>query len=455
MLRKPRKRPTSIEDASVGNRSTMIKLLHTADIHIGVDSHGRIDPVTGQNTRLIDFRTSFDAMVETALAEDIDLFLFAGDAYRTAAPTTTQQRAFVECLKPIVDAGIPVAMIVGNHDHPVSFGKASALDIFGHLGGTLSDGKPQVRVYNRPTPDVIPTKSGDVQLFAFPWPIRSLILARDDMRGLPPNEIRDKIEELYQRFITAYVAKERRDLPTVLMGHFSVTGAELSHSERASLIAHEPKFEVSHLVPEGSQIDYVALGHIHRHQNLNSDPDGPPVVYSSSIERVSFKEADEQKGFVILQLDPDSEPGKRFVRPDDAHAVSRVDFRATPARRFVSIDCKVPDDTIDATRFVLDAIARHDIADAVVRVRYEIAESQAANVDKSAIRSALETADTIAAIDRIVAPIERQRRTVVTRESSLREAMERYVDQREDLGTIRERLVDAALGLEAELDGDA
>ncbi len=233
-----------------------------------------------------------------------------------------------------------------------------------------------------------------------------------------------------------------------------MTGAELSHSERASLIAHEPKFEVSHLVPEGSQIDYVALGHIHRHQNLNSDPDGPPVVYSSSIERVSFKEADERKGFVILELDPDGEPGKRFVRPADAHAISRVDFRQTPARRFVSVDVKVPADTVDATRYVLDAIGKQELAGAVVRVRYEIAESQAASVDKAAIRSALEPADTIAAIDRIVAPIERQRRTVVTRESSLREAMERYVDQREDLGTIRERMVEAALGLEAELQGE-
>jgi exonuclease SbcD len=428
----------------------MIKLLHTADIHIGVDSHGRVDPATGQNTRLLDFRRSFDFLVQTALEEDIDLFLFAGDAYRTAAPTTTQQKAFVECLKPVVDAGIPVAMIVGNHDHPVSFGKASALDIFGHLGGTLADGKPQVRVYNRPSFDIVPTKSGDVQLFAFPWPVRSLLLAREDMRGLAPNAIRDEIERLYDRYIRAYAEGQPRDLPTVLMGHFSVTGAELSHSERASLIAHEPKFEVSTLAPQGSQIDYVALGHIHRHQNLNPDADGPPVVYPSSIERVSFKEADETKGFVILELDPDAEPGRRFVRPADPHPVTGVDFRPTPARRFVSIDVNAAD-APNPTQHLLAAIGRHDLKGAVVRVRYQVKEDGAAAVDKAAVRAALEAADTVAAIERVVQPIERQRRTVVTRESSLKEAMERYVEQREDLTSVKARMVEAAVKLDEEL----
>ena len=65
------------------------------------------------------------------------MFLFAGDAYRTADPTPTQQRQFAEALLPLIEAGIPVAMVVGNHDHPVSFGKASSVDIFGVLDGRV------------------------------------------------------------------------------------------------------------------------------------------------------------------------------------------------------------------------------------------------------------------------------------------------------------------------------
>ena len=127
-------------------------------------------------------------MVERALAEDIDLFLFCGDAYRTADPTPTQQKLFAECLKPISDAGIPIVMVIGNHDHPVSHGKASAVDIFSYLQG-------DVTIVRRPTTfagdTVIETKSGPLQLVALPWPIRSLILAKDQYRKTSPTEIRD------------------------------------------------------------------------------------------------------------------------------------------------------------------------------------------------------------------------------------------------------------------------
>ena len=114
---------------------TLLKILHCADIHLGYETHGRHDAETGLNTRLLDFKRCFDFMVERALAEDIDVFLFAGDAYRTADPTPTQQKLFAQCLQPIATAGIPIVMITGNHDHPVSFGKASSIDIFGYLTG--------------------------------------------------------------------------------------------------------------------------------------------------------------------------------------------------------------------------------------------------------------------------------------------------------------------------------
>src|SRR5690606_26358791 len=118
-------------------------------------------------------------MVKRGIEEDIDVFLFCGDAYRTADPTPTQQRTFAECLKPIADRGIPIVMIVGNHDHPVSFGKASAIDIFGYLSGN-------VYVFRKPDKRVIPTKSGPLQLIALPWPIRSMILSKDEHRRKTP-----------------------------------------------------------------------------------------------------------------------------------------------------------------------------------------------------------------------------------------------------------------------------
>ncbi len=416
-----------------------MKLLHCADIHIGYETHGRTDPATGLNTRLLDFRRSLDALVERALSERVDLFLFCGDAYRTADPTPTQQKLFAEALAPVARAGIPIVMIVGNHDHPVSFGKASSVDIFALLEG-------DVQVFAQPTfrgpDDPIVTPAGPLQLIALPWPIRSKILTRDEHRTKSPHEVRALIEETYAQFVAQSARELDPALPAVVAAHLTVQGAELSGSERASLIAHEPTWTAAQLAPPG--VDYVALGHIHRYQDRNRDAyergEGPPVVYASSIERISFKEHDADKGFVVVDIEPGRTPRTRYT------------FVPTPARRFVPVEVDATG-ADDPTSVVLAEIARHDIADAVVRVRYRVDEAQASAVDVAAIRAALAGADTVAAVERTVEATERRQRTVVQRDTSLADAVERYVDQHEALAKLKDALVAAALDVERELDG--
>ena len=417
-----------------------MKILHCADIHLGYETHGRLDPETGLNTRLLDFRRCFDALVARAVAERVDLFLFCGDAYRTADPTPTQQKQFAE-------AGIPVVMVVGNHDHPVTFGKASSVDIFGVLGGGLSGGR--VEVFAQPTfcapgqaHGPIETLAGPLQLVALPWPIRSKILARDEHRAKTPHEVREFIETFYVDFVRNCAAEVDPSIPAVVAAHLTVQGSDLGGSERASLIAHEPTFTAAQLTPRGPDgrpaFDYVALGHIHRYQDRNREAfergEGPPVVYSSSIERISFKEHDDRKGFVIVDIDATGD-----------HKTTRYEFVETPARRFVPIEATATG-APDPTAAVLAEIARHDVADAVVRVRYTVDEGQ--SVDVGAVREALAAADTVAAIERDVAPVERRQRTVVRTDTSLRDAVERYVDQHEALVPMKDALVAAALDLD-------
>ncbi|NNF58361.1 MAG: exonuclease SbcCD subunit D [Rhodothermaceae bacterium] len=412
-----------------------MKLLHCADIHLGYETHGRLDPETGLNTRLLDFRHCFDFMIEHALAEDIDLFLFCGDAYRTADPTPTQQKLFAEALAPIARAGIPIVMVVGNHDHPVSHGKASSVDIFSYLEG-------EVHIFVTPEVRRIETKAGPLQLLALPWPIRSKVLSKAEHRKKDAHAIRELIETLYSDFVRTAAADLDPALPAVLAGHFSVQGAELGGSERSSLIAHEPKFTLGQLAQPG--LDYVALGHIHKYQDRNRDAfergEGPPVVYSSSIERISFKEHDADKGFVLVTIEPSPE-GKQ----------TSYTFVPTPARPFIPIQVDARGHE-DPTTAILREIGRHDLTEAVVRVRYRVDEAQLSLVDTAALRDALRPADTIAAIERLVDPVERQRRTIVRRETSLQDAMARYVDQHENLASLKEDLIAAALELEQEVD---
>ena len=404
-----------------------MKILHTADIHFGSNAYGRLDASTGLNSRLLDFRKSFEFMVQKALEEDIDVFLFAGDAYRTADPTPTQQKAFAECLKPIAEKGIPIIMIVGNHDHPVSYGKASALDIYPFLSG-------DVHLFHRPDFKVIETKAGPLQFIALPWPIRSMLLTKEEYRSKSPTEVREFIEEKYVDFVQLTAKSLDPTLPTVMAAHLSVHGAEMSGSEQTSLIAHEPKFSVGQLALP--PIDYVALGHIHKFQDRN-DGAHPPVVYSGSIECISFKEWEQPKGFVFLEIDTSGEEKKTSFR-----------FVETPARPFIAIQVDVRESE-NPLEEILDAIKAEDIAGAVVRVRYQVDEATASEIDGQQIREALREANMIASIERIVTPEERQRRTVVTRESSLEEALDRYIAQHENLIPLKQQLMDKAMELES------
>ncbi len=426
-----------------------MKLLHTADVHLGVKTHGRRDPETGLNTRLLDVRNALEAVVQRALDADVDAFLFCGDAYHTADPTPTQQKIFVQALRPLAEAGIPIVLIVGNHDHPVTFGRASSLDIFDHIAG-------EVHCYRKPAPSVqvIETQSGPLQLIPLPWPIRSQILAKDEYRTMSPDELRQFIEEHYVTYIQRRTDEilergtgvmgdgtERTlapDVPTVLAGHVTVQGAALAGSEHTTTIASAPKFTVGQLAVR--PIDYVALGHIHRPQDRNEDGH-PPVVYAGSIERVTFNEHDEAKGVRLVDIDPSRDP------------VTRTTFVETPARPFVAVQVDVRD-TEEPTERILESIRERDVADAIVRVRYRVAEEQVAQVDQARLRDALAPADTVTGIERAVDPAERKRRTVVTRESGLEEAVRQYVGQHDELSGMEEELVETALALEAELDAE-
>ena len=69
-----------------------MQILHFSDVHIGVESYGRTDPVTGLSTRLLDFLQTLDECVGYAIDNQVDLVVFAGDAYKSREPSQTHQR---------------------------------------------------------------------------------------------------------------------------------------------------------------------------------------------------------------------------------------------------------------------------------------------------------------------------------------------------------------------------
>jgi exonuclease SbcD len=160
------------------------------------------------------------------------------------------------------------------------------------------------------------------------------------------------------------------DYPAILAGHFTVTGS-LYGLER--MLAIDDAAEVN-LDILGGIWDYVALGHIHIHQDLNLGNDGPPVVYSGSLERVDFGDEEDSKGFVWCEVSDDK---------------VEYEFVEVDARPYVTIRVNTVKKS-DPSKYVLSKIRKLDLEHAIVRVIIRVTKYQAPNIRMDAIRKSLE-----------------------------------------------------------------
>ena len=104
--------------------------MHFSDLHIGVENYGRIDPNTGLSTRMGDFLTAFDELVDYSISNHVDLVIFAGDAFKSREPNQTQQREFAKRIIKLADENIKVFLLVGNHDLPHALARATSVEIY-------------------------------------------------------------------------------------------------------------------------------------------------------------------------------------------------------------------------------------------------------------------------------------------------------------------------------------
>jgi exonuclease SbcD len=266
-----------------------MKLLHFADAHIDMANYGRHDPETGLPLRVLDFLKSLDAIVEAAIAEKVDLVIFAGDAYRDRSPAPTFQREWGKRIIRLSKAGIRTLLLVGNHDLSPALGRANAIQEFETLD------IPHVTVLDKPQFLSAEELGLPVQVIAIPWVSRSGLIAATDA---VPDEVFTNIEERLTELVNMWLEKADPAIPVILTAHASVQGAKFG-SERTVMLGADMVLPGS--LVRDSRLDYVALGHIHKSQDLNENAH-PPVIYPGSIERVDFGEAGDDKFFVIADI---------------------------------------------------------------------------------------------------------------------------------------------------------
>jgi DNA repair protein SbcD/Mre11 len=344
-----------------------LRILHFADAHIDMANYGRFDPESMLPIRVTDFLKSLDRIIDTALDREVDLVIFAGDAYKDRNPHPTFQREWGRRIMRLSQAGIPTVMVVGNHDVSPAAGRAHAIAEFDTLRVPHVIVADQIRRYD---PDELGL---ELQLITVPWIPRSQLMTRAEMASKSLEEIRLYVEDRLIARVNHLLEGANSSLPIVLAAHATISGAEYG-SEQLVRLGNE--LVLTQALVRDSRLDYVALGHIHKHQNLNLTND-PPVIYPGSIERVDFGEAAEDKGFVLAEV---------------ARGEAHWQFIPLQTRPFRDIQIRLdnPDTVMED---ILRRLPRPErLEGAIVRLRLSYPAEWEALIDDAAIRQALEPA---------------------------------------------------------------
>ena len=340
----------------------MAKILHFADAHIDIAAHGKRDPNTGIPIRVLDFLKALDTIVDTAISREVDLVIFAGDAYKDRTPVPTFQREWERRMIKLSQAGIQTVFLIGNHDLSPSIGRAHALQEFETLH------IPNIHVVSRPQlllPDDL--NNLPVQLMALPWISRSNYLAGFESQGIEPGEIFKELEAKVEELVHSWLHEIDNTLPTIFSAHLSVQGA-LIGSERSIMLGNDINLPGS--LVKNKNFDYAALGHIHKAQDMN-DGHHPPVIYSGSIEKVDFGEALDDKFFVIA----DVQKGQTLV-----------EWVKLDGRKFIDRLLKLESNK-DILDQVIEALgSKNELEDAIVRLVIEYPRDYETMINEEEIR---------------------------------------------------------------------
>ena len=305
-----------------------MKIITFADAHIGISTYSTIDPKTNLNTRVLDSLNGIDQIINYAEENNIKYILFAGDMFKNALPSPTLVREINKRIKASAEKGIKWIIQDGNHDvSPLETAK-SALD-------PLSTLKVENVEHTR-----------FEKTYMIDNNIRVLVL--------PTYTTQEEVENI--------LSKYNDNIKTIVMGHFTSLNAKLNDWLIAS---NEDAIDIK--IFQKPNILAVVLGHLHKHQILNTNP---LSYYCSSTIRTDFNEEHDKKGFVVLDI-------------DNNYNISYI-FKEIKTQEFLSVKMDlVGEDDAQANVMAYLNHIKKDLIDKVVRVQLTLDKEN--NIDDNEI----------------------------------------------------------------------
>jgi exonuclease SbcD len=256
----------------------MVKILHTADWHVGRTIRGR--------SREDEHRSVLSEIAGIARNEAVDLTLVTGDIFDVAGPSPAAEAIVYNALLELADVG-PVVLVAGNHDNPGRLRAVAPLLKLGrvHVGATISrEGIVEF-------PDLA------TRVVLVPFITKKGIVRAEEILSVSSTGLHDKFAEKVHVVIQALCDGLAPDAVNVLAGHLMVQGGKTGGGERA---VHLFDYAIT-TSAFPSHFNYIALGHLHRCQRIAATA---PVWYSGSPLQLDFGEESDRKAVLLIESQP-------------------------------------------------------------------------------------------------------------------------------------------------------
>ena len=267
-----------------------MKIIHTADLHLGVRFKNVVPRPATEGFEAVDIRhyvnkrtlENLNKAVEYALKKDVDLLIIAGDVFETIESSLEYHTELARSLQPLLDKGVNTVIIGGNHDYIRSPRRKVSLALLEDLKypNLIFKSKLDIRnSFQGDEPYEVELDGGTVGLVLMPY---FWVFKKE-----------------YPKAIRLYISKMLSRLGNVdyrlLIAHLDVVGAVYRESDFIGSFRSIEKVNLSTIYPD--RFDYIALGHIHIPQKIADN-----IWYSGSLNKLNFGEYMDKKAFLYIEF---------------------------------------------------------------------------------------------------------------------------------------------------------
>ncbi|MBC7553617.1 MAG: exonuclease SbcCD subunit D C-terminal domain-containing protein [Taibaiella sp.] len=271
-----------------------MRVLHTADWHLG------------RRLNHLDFTDAHEYfltwLINTIEDQKIDLLIVAGDIFDSGNPPNSSLRQYYDFLLKVKTTCCRHLVIIGGNHDSVSTLNAPK-ELLRQMDIHITGGVPE-QVHE----EIIPIKAKDGTLEAI---VCAIPFLRDkDIRLSVSGEtsaeretrIKQGIAAHYRQLVPHITEYKNSGVPVIATGHLFAAGATTSDSEKDIFVGNLGQVGSGDFPAE---YDYIALGHLHRPQLVNSQPH---IRYSGSPVALGYSEADHGKKVIVIDFIPGSSP---------------------------------------------------------------------------------------------------------------------------------------------------